>query len=160
MAASGSIATNAPALSTAAASSTADAWHILGGAFKPPWRVRRDRTHGSCTLPLSEITDAIVLHEHPERRNQNALRAFLPNRASAPALPKRPLSNRRLHADHVPDARARWRAMTAKNIQRSGHALASGHLVIGESPERRAHSMVTARSRSGSHFAWNRSKRL
>ena len=85
----GSLATTAPSLGTAAVCSTADARLILGAAL--PWRVRRDRNNGSCTLPLPEITDAVVLHEHPERRDQNTLRAFLPNRTSAPALPKRPL---------------------------------------------------------------------
>jgi hypothetical protein len=85
-----------------------------------------------CSLPLSEITDAIVLHEHPERCNQNALSTFLPNRPSAPALTKRPFTDRRLHADHVPDARAGWRAMSTECIDRAGHALASSHLHVGE----------------------------
>src|SRR4051812_47584909 len=63
-----------------------------------------------------------------------ALRAFLPNRASAPALTKRPLADRRLHTDHVPDTRAGRRAVTTQRVQRARHALASGHLVIREIP--------------------------
>jgi hypothetical protein len=64
-----------------------------------------------------------VLHQHPERRNQNALRALLPNQASAPALPKRPLADRRLLADQVPDAGAGWRGMSTVECTRSQAAI-------------------------------------
>src|SRR4051812_26695799 len=91
------------------------------GLIKTPVaRSPSSRTNGSCRLALPEITDTVVLHEYPERCDQNALSAFLADGAPAPALTKRPLADRRLHADHVPDARPCWRAVTAERVERAG----------------------------------------
>lgn len=53
---------------------------------------------------LPGITNAIMLRQHTERGDQNALRALLSNGPPAPALPQRPFANGCLHADDVPDA--------------------------------------------------------
>ena len=73
-----------------------------------------------------------MLGEHAERSNQNALRAFLPNRTASPALPKRPLANGRLHANHMPDARTGRRTVAAERIESTCHALARSNLGIVE----------------------------
>src|SRR4051812_17002680 len=81
---------------------------------------------------LSSITNAVVLHQYTERRNQYALRALLPDRATTPSLTKRPLANGSLHPDDVPDAGACRRAVTAKSIQSACHAFACRNLIISE----------------------------
>lgn len=64
-----------------------------------------------------------MLRQRAERGDENALRALLPHRSSAPALPQCPLADGRLHAHDVRDARARRRAVAAEHIDGAGHTL-------------------------------------
>jgi hypothetical protein len=60
--------------------------------------------------------------QHPERRNQDALRLLLPHWSSSPAFPERPFSDASLEPDHVPHARARRARHATQRLQGMVHA--------------------------------------
>lgn len=105
-----------------------------------------------------DIPSAIVPRQHTERGDQNALRALLSNGPPAPALPQRPFANGCLHADDVPDARARRRTVTAESVDRAPRA--RGRQVADRCDDRRrVPAMVSVPSGSDSPSAWNRGRR-
>ena len=91
---------------------------------------------GDTSAPLISV----VTCQHPQRRHQDPLRLLDAHRPAAPALPHRPLADRALQADDMPDAAAGRTAEPAERIQRGADTAAGIDLRVGEigSPRRRA----------------------
>ena len=56
--------------------------------------------------------------QHPQRRHQDSLRLLDADWPAAPPLPHRPLADRTLQADDVPDTAAGRAAEAAQRIER------------------------------------------
>jgi hypothetical protein len=70
-----------------------------------------------------------VARQHPQRRYQDPLRPLDPHRPATPALPHRPLADRALKTDDVPDANA---SGTAEAAERCADTTASVNLRVGK----------------------------
>jgi hypothetical protein len=80
----------------------------------------------------SRFTVPVVRRQHRQRRYQDPLRLLDAYRPSAPALPHRPLADRALKTDDVPDATASGTAEAAERLERCADTTAGVNLRVGE----------------------------
>jgi hypothetical protein len=114
--------------------------HVFADARPPsavdigraPWpaaeREKRSYLASATSAPLISV----VVCQHPQRRHQDTLRLLDAHWPSAPALPHRPLADRALKTDDVPDATASGTAEAAERVERCADTTASVNLRVGE----------------------------